>query len=86
MEETERSCLHTVKIVDAIPFVVAYDRFEFLEAQAFVAQGEMAGTAEQGSHTVMFIEAERVLVGEDGAGALVYFRRRFHAIPTSLTA
>ncbi|MCX5535573.1 flavin reductase [Streptomyces sp. NBC_00006] len=57
-----------------------------LKGSAASVVGRVAGTAEHGSHTVMFIEAERVLVGEDGAGALVYFRRQFHSIPTSLTA
>ncbi|MFF1568062.1 flavin reductase [Streptomyces sp. NPDC058293] len=57
-----------------------------LKGAAASVVGRITGTAERGSHTVMFVEADRVIVGEESGGALVYFRRQFHALPTSLTA
>lgn len=56
-----------------------------LRGSAASVVGRITGTAERGSHTVMFIEADQVIVDEAGGG-LVYFRRRFHSLPTSLTA
>ncbi|WP_224352720.1 flavin reductase [Streptomyces olivaceus] len=57
-----------------------------LRGSAASVLGRIAGTAERGSHTVMFVEADQVIVGEDCDGGLVYFRRRFHPVPASLTA
>lgn len=57
-----------------------------LKGSAASVVGRITGTAQRGSHTVMFVEADRVIVGEEGGGALVYFRRQFHEIPTSLIA
>lgn len=56
-----------------------------LKGSAASIVGRITGTAERGSHTVMFVEADRIIVGEND-GALVYFRRQFHAVPTTLTA
>lgn len=41
--------------------------------------GRISGLHARGSHSVMFVEVERVVVREDG-GALVYFRRQFHTL------
>ncbi|MEU6657660.1 flavin reductase [Streptomyces sp. NPDC046821] len=48
--------------------------------------GRITGSAERGSHTVMFVEADQVIAGDECGGGLVYFQRRFHPIPTSLSA
>ncbi|MDJ1135733.1 flavin reductase [Streptomyces iconiensis] len=57
-----------------------------LRGSAASVLGRITGAAERGSHTVMFVEVDRVIVGEGCDGGLVYFRRGFHPIPTSLTA
>ncbi|MER5756147.1 flavin reductase [Streptomyces sp. NPDC002088] len=48
--------------------------------------GSITGVAERGSHTVMFVEVDQVIKGQDDGGGLVYFQRQFHPIPQSLTA
>ncbi|KAK1178756.1 flavin reductase [Streptomyces sp. NBS 14/10] len=56
-----------------------------LKGSAASIVGHITGTATQGSHSVLFIEADRVIVGED-SGGLVYFQRQFHPISTPLGA
>jgi flavin reductase (NADH) len=41
--------------------------------------GRIAEVTGQGSHSVMFVEVERVILNDD-AGGLVYFQRQFHPI------
>ncbi|MFC8419863.1 flavin reductase [Streptomyces sp. NPDC057236] len=53
-----------------------------LRGSAASILGRVTGSVERGSHTVMFVEADQVIVGEDCEGGLVYYRRRFHPIPT----
>ncbi|MGW8374834.1 flavin reductase [Streptomyces sp. ODS28] len=62
------------------------DGVPVLKGAAASVVGRITGTARRGSHTVMFVEAERVVLGEEDAGGLVYFRRRFHSLPASLPA
>jgi flavin reductase (NADH) len=57
-----------------------------LRGSAASVVGTITGTAERGSHSVMFVEVDRVIVGEEIGGGLVYFQRRFHPIPTALGA
>jgi flavin reductase (NADH) len=40
-------------------------------------EGRIISSTEQGTHTVMFVEIERIKVQED-RGGLVYFQRKFH--------
>ncbi|WP_411153038.1 flavin reductase [Streptomyces sp. A30] len=56
-----------------------------LKGSAASIVGRITGSAEQGSHSVLFVAADRVIVGED-SGGLVYFQRRFHPINTPLSA
>ncbi|GGS23519.1 4-hydroxyphenylacetate 3-monooxygenase reductase component [Streptomyces humidus] len=56
-----------------------------LKGSAASIVGRITGSATQGSHSVLFVEADRVIVGED-SGGLVYFQRRFHPISTALGA
>lgn len=41
--------------------------------------GRIAEVSGQGSHSVMFVEVERIILNRE-AGGLVYFQRRFHAL------
>ncbi|MDH2414360.1 flavin reductase [Nocardioides sp. CER19] len=41
--------------------------------------GRVTEISGQGSHSVMFVEVERIIMNEE-AGGLVYFRRQFHRI------
>ncbi|MEV0702867.1 flavin reductase [Saccharopolyspora sp. NPDC050389] len=41
--------------------------------------GRIIAEQAQGSHSVMFVEVDKVLTRED-SGALVYFQRRFHSL------
>ena len=41
--------------------------------------GRIVEVSGQGSHSVMFVEVERLILNED-AGALVYFQRQFHPL------
>jgi flavin reductase (NADH) len=43
--------------------------------------GRVTEVSGQGSHSVMFVEVERLVLNED-AGGLVYFQRQFHPIST----
>lgn len=46
-------------------------------------EGRIASTVEMGSHTVMFVEADRINSQEDHGG-LVYFQRRFLPVEPSV--
>jgi flavin reductase (NADH) len=50
-----------------------------LAGSAASVVGRVTEISGQGSHSVMFVEVERLILNED-AGGLVYFQRRFHAI------
>ncbi len=52
-----------------------------LRGSAASVLGRVTGTVERGSHTVMFVEVDHVVPGQDGGGGLVYYRRGFHAVP-----
>lgn len=41
--------------------------------------GRIVADRTLGSHSVLFVEVDKVTTGEDG-GALVYFQRRFHSL------
>lgn len=41
--------------------------------------GRLVAEQAQGSHSVLFVEVDKVLTRED-SGALVYFQRRFHSL------
>lgn len=41
--------------------------------------GRITEISGQGSHSVVFVEVERIILNED-AGGLVYFQRQFHAM------
>jgi flavin reductase (NADH) len=56
-----------------------------LKGSAASIVGRITGSATRGSHSVLFVEVDRVIVGED-SGGLVYFQRRFHPINTPLSA
>jgi flavin reductase (NADH) len=45
--------------------------------------GRIVAEQAQGSHSVMFVEVEKVTTRQD-SGALVYFQRRFHSLAASL--
>ncbi|MFJ3776309.1 flavin reductase [Streptomyces sp. NPDC090075] len=48
--------------------------------------GRIVTEQAQGSHSVMFVEIEKVTTRQD-SGALIYFQRRFHSLaPASLSA
>ncbi|WP_327299135.1 MULTISPECIES: flavin reductase [unclassified Streptomyces] len=57
-----------------------------LRGSAASVLGRVTGTVERGSHTVMFVEVDQVVPGQDSEGSLVYYRRRFHPVPTPLSA
>lgn len=50
-----------------------------LRGAAATVIGSVISVSEQGSHSVLFVDVDRVLSSED-TGALVYFRRTFHQI------
>ncbi len=43
--------------------------------------GRITEISGQGSHSVLFVEVERIILDES-AGSLVYFQRQFHALGT----
>lgn len=47
-------------------------------------EGRIVSTLEQGSHTVMFMEADTINLQEE-AGGLVYFQRKFHPLGSALS-
>jgi flavin reductase (NADH) len=50
-----------------------------LAGSAASVVGRITEISGQGSHSVMFVEVDRLILNED-AGGLVYFQRQFHAI------
>ncbi|MET9381781.1 flavin reductase [Streptomyces sp. NPDC002928] len=57
-----------------------------LKGSAASIVGRITSITARGSHSVMFVEANRVIVGDDNGGGLVYFQRRFHPINAPLSA
>ncbi|NBE55569.1 flavin reductase [Streptomyces boluensis] len=57
-----------------------------LRGSAASVLGRVTGTVERGSHTVMFVEVDQVVPGQDDEGSLVYYRCQFHPVPTPLSA
>jgi len=55
------------------------DQVPMLRDAAASLVGRITDCATHGSHSVMFLEIDRVVVRED-RGGLVYFRRQFHPI------
>jgi flavin reductase (NADH) len=51
-----------------------------LRGAAVSIVGHTVSETTQGSHTVMFIEVDQVVLGKDDRG-LVYFLRYFHSLP-----
>jgi flavin reductase (NADH) len=44
--------------------------------------GRIVAEQPQGSHSVLFVEVDKVLT-QEGSGALVYFQRKFHTLTTA---
>ncbi len=54
-----------------------------LAGAAAALVGRVVDIVERGSHSVLFVEADRILADES-AGGLTYFQRRFHALDAPL--
>lgn len=54
-----------------------------LREAAVTLEGRITSTVEMGSHTVMFVEADRINT-QDSHGGLVYFQRRFLPVESSV--